>query len=221
MSKIIRISDLKKTYDGKRFVLNNLNFSLEEGEIATIYGLSGCGKSTFLNIVGLLDDFSSGDYFFKEKRINPRFLNRYNNFRANNIGFVFQSYHLIDALTVEENILMPFLYNDIPVNFNVKQQIKNLLKHLDIENLLEKKTALLSGGEKQRVAVVRAMIKHPAVIIADEPTGNLDSENTQAVVYALHEATNQGTSVIIVTHNQNISFSKGKEYNLQNGVLEQ
>lgn len=219
MKRIVDIRNIRKTYDGNRYVLNGLNFSLDAGEIATIRGASGCGKSTFLNIVGLLDNYTDGEYYFIGTPIFPQKLNSYYNLRAEDIGFIFQSYCLIDKLDVRDNILMPFLYNKERINSNVTKRLEQLLEDLNISHLIDKKAGLLSGGERQRVAICRAMLKKPSLIIADEPTGNLDEKNTNLVVEAINKISAEGTAVIVVTHNNNISFKNETKYTLDGGVL--
>lgn len=219
MSELIKITNLRKTYDGKRYVLDGLNFSIGKGEIKTIFGASGCGKSTFLNIVGLLDNYTSGEYLFCEININPKRLNDYYKYRAQDIGFIFQSYFLIDSLSVNDNILMPFLYNGIDLSGSVKKTVDKLLDSFDMLSLKNKKVSLLSGGERQRVAIMRAIIKEPKLIIADEPTGNLDESNTDLVVKAFKYIAEKGTAVIVVTHNKFLSFGTDTTYTLRGGKL--
>ncbi len=219
MSELIRISNLRKTYDGKRYVLDGLDFSINKGEIATILGASGCGKSTFLNIVGLLDNFTDGKYLFSETEINPKKLNSYYQYRATDIGFIFQAYCLIDSLSVKDNILMPFLYSGAGITGSVKEAVDALLDSFDMLNLKNKRVSLLSGGERQRVAIIRAIIKKPKLIIADEPTGNLDESNTQLVVKAFRNIAENGTAVIVVTHNKYLSLGMGRTYSLKGGRL--
>lgn len=219
MSELISISDLRKTYDGKRYVLDGLNFSLKNGEISTILGASGCGKSTFLNIVGLLDNYTSGEYLFCGKNIEPKKLNDYYKYRAQDIGFIFQAYCLIDSLSVKDNILMPFLYSGVGITSSVNDTVDLLLDSFDMLNLKNKKVSLLSGGERQRVAIIRAIIKEPKLIIADEPTGNLDEANTRLVVDAFRNIAKKGTAVIVVTHNKYLSFDMGRTYTLRGGKL--
>lgn len=220
MTELINMSAVRKTYDGKKYVLSDVNFSLQQGEIAIVSGASGCGKSTFLNIVGLLDSFSDGSYVFLGKKIRKHRLNAYYRQRATDIGFIFQSYCLIEAISVKENILMPFLYGKTVIDRRVRHEAERLMKELNISALAEKKAALLSGGEKQRVAICRAMIKRPKLIIADEPTGNLDEGNTALVVKAFNAIVGSGTSVIVVTHNPRLSFENSKRYRLEGGRLE-
>lgn len=220
MTELINMSAVRKTYDGKKYVLSDVNFSLQQGEIAIVSGASGCGKSSFLNIVGLLDSFSDGSYVFLGKKIRKHRLNAYYRQRATDIGFIFQSYCLIEAISVKENILMPFLYGKTVIDRRVRHEAERLMKELNISALAEKKAALLSGGEKQRVAICRAMIKRPKLIIADEPTGNLDEGNTALVVKAFNAIVGSGTSVIVVTHNPRLSFENSKRYRLEGGRLE-
>lgn len=220
MTELINMSAVRKTYDGKKYVLSDVNFSLQQGEIAIVSGASGCGKSSFLNIVGLLDSFSDGSYVFLGKKIRKHRLNAYYRQRATDIGFIFQSYCLIEAISVQENILMPFLYGKTVIDRRVRHEAERLMEELNISALAEKKAALLSGGEKQRVAICRAMIKRPKLIIADEPTGNLDEGNTALVVKAFNAIVGSGTSVIVVTHNPRLSFENSKRYRLEGGRLE-
>lgn len=219
MSELINITNLRKTYDGKRYVLDDLDFTMDQGEICTILGASGCGKSTFLNIIGLLDNYNSGKYSFNNSIMNPRKLNSYYKQRALDIGFVFQAYCLIDSLTVKDNILMPFLYSGSPITGDVKENIDVLLEKFNMSGLKNKKASFLSGGERQRVAIMRAIIKKPKLIIADEPTGNLDEANAELVIDAFKEIAENGTSLIVVTHNKHLSFGVGKTYTLKGGKL--
>lgn len=221
MSELIKIFNLQKTYDGIRYVLNGLDFSIDKGEISTIFGASGCGKSTFLNIVGLLDNYTCGEYFFCDDIIKPKKLNSYYRHRAMDIGFVFQAYCLIDSLSVKDNILMPFLYNGSNITGSVKEDVDALLDNFNMSSLKNKRTSLLSGGERQRVAIMRAIIKNPKLIIADEPTGNLDEVNSELVISAFQNIAKKGTSVIIVTHNKYLSFGMGRRYTLEGGKLHQ
>ena len=219
MNKLVEMVDVGKSYDGKRKVLEHLNFSISEGEIATIYGSSGCGKSTFLNIVGLLDSWSEGDYFFNGRKILTRECSRHEKIRANDIGFIFQSYCLIDSISVLENIMMPLMYTNNGSSQFCRNHINEILGDLDILHLIEKKANTLSGGERQRVAIARAIIKKPKLIIADEPTGNLDEDNAYLVAAAFKRIINLGTSIIVVTHNRYLDFGEGRKYLLHQGAL--
>ena len=219
MSKLVDMQNIKKTYDGNHFVLSDLNFSINKGEISTVFGASGCGKSTFLNIVGLLDNFTEGEYLFDGKQVKPNKLNSYHLMRSLDIGFVFQSYCLIDSISVKDNILMPFLYNNCYCTKDVLNTLNTILEQLNLSELINKKASLLSGGERQRVAIARAIIKNPKLIIADEPTGNLDDDNANLVVNAFKNISKQGTAIIVVTHNKHLSFNSGATYMLKKGAL--
>lgn len=217
---LIEIRNLYKSYDGKKNVLNDLDFHLRTGEMVVIEGKSGSGKSTLMNIIGLLDGFDSGTFILNGKRIRPHSQTRYSKMRASLIGFVFQSYYLIDSISVRENIMLPLLYCDKSMDKNLKDTYMSLLKELDIIHLENKKVALLSGGEKQRVALARAILKNPEIIIADEPTGNLDSENKGIVIGILRKLVQNGKSVIMVTHDVSISNETESIYSLKEGKLE-
>lgn len=219
MNELVEISGLGKSYDGKRFVLKDLSLKLGEGQTAVVYGESGCGKSTLLNIIGLLDSATEGEYRFRGERVNRRRVNSYSRIRANEIGFVFQAYCLIEALSVRENVLMPFLYNGQRLTRAVYDELDALAERLGIAELLDKPAALLSGGEKQRAAIARAMIKKPALLIADEPTGNLDEGNSELVTEAFRGIAEQGTALIVVTHNRGLRFGHCAAYRLKEGRL--
>jgi ABC-type lipoprotein export system ATPase subunit len=219
MPRLLTLKDVKKTYDKKRYVLDGIDLMLDEGEIITIVGASGCGKSTLLNIIGLLDRFTSGEYRFAGRQIKRSRLNSYHKNRAQDIGFVFQSYCLIDAISAEDNILMPYLYTNRPINAKVMRALDKMLEDFNLVSARRQKAANLSGGERQRVAIARAMIKQPRIIIADEPTGNLDEDNAKIVIEAFKSVAESGTAVIVVTHNRHLSFGEHKSYDLRGGRL--
>lgn len=219
MSRLVEMTDICKSYDGSKNVLEELNFSIDEGEFAAIYGASGCGKSTFLNIVGLLDNCTSGDYFFNGCKISKDRLNKYQQIRAADIGFVFQSYCLIDSISVFDNILMPLMYVENKSVHSLLTKADSILDDLNILHLKNQKAITLSGGERQRVAIARAIIKEPKLIIADEPTGNLDDANANLVISAFRNIVEKGTSIIVVTHNRHLQFGNGQIYTLRQGAL--
>lgn len=199
---MIKTKDLKKVYtteDVETTALNNVNLSVQEGEYVAIMGPSGCGKSTLLNVLGMIDNPSSGEYHFLGKEISKYSERQRANLRKENIGFVFQSFNLIDELTVFENVELPLLY----LGFSASERKKRVSEVLEQMEIMARKNHFpqqLSGGQQQRVAVSRAIVARPKLILADEPTGNLDSahgEEVMRIVGELHEA---GTTIVMVTH---------------------
>lgn len=216
---IIKIEGLRKTYDKKQFVLDGIDLELSEGDMAVIEGKSGSGKSTLMNIMGLLDEYDEGKLYIDDELIGRHNLRKHKSIRADKIGFVFQAYHLIESIPVKDNIMLPFLYNGKPVNETVIARYEEIIHDLGLEGLTEKKAAFLSGGEKQRVAIARAIIKNPKIIIADEPTGNLDIENTETVINTFRKLRLQGKVIVIVTHDISIGTKEDKKYYLKEGRL--
>ncbi len=217
--ELLRLSHVAKIYPDGKEVLKDINLAVCEGDFVTVMGKSGCGKSTMLNIIGLLDHISSGEYYFKGCLVSRPKFGMHVKIRADEIGFVFQSYCLLENLSVQDNALLPFLYNNHKIN---RLLMDNLERYMEIFGLLEcrnKKVKLLSGGEKQRVAIIRALIKNPSLIVADEPTGNLDPENSKIICRELQQLSEMGKAVIVVTHNQEVFQNIGKMYTLEEGVL--
>ena len=199
---MIKTKDLKKIYrteDVETTALNNVNLEIKEGEYVAIMGPSGCGKSTLLNVLGMIDKPSEGNYLFMGEEIGGYSERQRANLRKNNIGFVFQSFNLIDELTVYENAELPLLY----LGYSSAERKKRVTEVLEKMEIIARKNHFpqqLSGGQQQRVAVARAIVARPKLILADEPTGNLDSahgEEVMRIVGELHEA---GTTVVMVTH---------------------
>lgn len=216
--QIIKIKDLRKTYDEKRYVLDGINLELFEGDMIVIEGKSGAGKSTLMNIMGLLDEYDEGEMYIDNELLGKHNQDKHKRVRAEKIGFVFQTYHLMECLTVRDNILLPFLYNN--QNIDVDTRFNKVIGNLGISDLANKKVNLLSGGEKQRVAIARAIIKNPQIIIADEPTGNLDVENTNIVINTFRKLRAEGKVIVIVTHDISIAKEDDKKYYLKEGRLE-
>ncbi|HHX83376.1 MAG TPA: ABC transporter ATP-binding protein [Pseudomonadaceae bacterium] len=193
--KIFRTEDVETT------ALDDISLNVAKGEFAAIMGPSGCGKSTLLNIIGLLDNIDSGQYWFMDEEVagyNERKLAKLRKF---NIGFIFQSFNLIDELSVFDNVELPLLYQKVPARER-RQRVDAMLEKVDIFPRRDHMPQQLSGGQQQRVAVARALVGNPKMILADEPTGNLDSKNGEEVMNLLTQLNEEGTTIIMVTHSQ-------------------
>ncbi len=199
---MIRTVNLKKMYTTEEVettALNNVNVEIQPGEFVAIMGPSGCGKSTLLNVLGLLDNPSDGEYYFLDQEVSSHSERQRANLRKQNIGFVFQSFNLIDELTVYENIELPLLYLGYSTAER-KKRVEEVLEQMQIMHRKNHFPQQLSGGQQQRVAVARAVIAKPKLILADEPTGNLDSAHGDEVMNLLNELNEAGTSIVMVTH---------------------
>jgi putative ABC transport system ATP-binding protein len=199
---MIKTVDLRKVYTTEEVettALNNVNIEINDGEFVAIMGPSGCGKSTLLNLLGLLDNPSGGEYHFVGHEVSKYTERQRANLRKENIGFVFQSFNLIDELTVFENVELPLLYLGVPSSER-KTKVEAALEKMGIMHRKNHFPQQLSGGQQQRVAVARAVIATPKVILADEPTGNLDSSHGDEVMTMLKDLNEEGTTVVMVTH---------------------
>ncbi len=212
---VIRIDKIKKAY-GDQAVLKGVDLTMESGDFASIMGPSGAGKSTLINIVGLLDTFNEGSYAFENTDISNTNEEQRTRIRNERIGYIFQSYNLITGLSARDNILLPAYYYKKEVD---EDHYMHLVTELGLKDLLHKKTALLSGGEKQRVSIARALINKPILLIADEPTGNLDEKNTEIVRNILLGLEERGVSILLVTHDSTLAKCAKKQYFLKNGLL--
>jgi len=199
---MIKTRNLKRVYttdEVETTALNNVNLDIQQGEFVAIMGPSGCGKSTLLNILGLLDNPDDGEYYFLDQEVSKFTERQRANTRKANLGFVFQSFNLIDELTVFENVELPLFYLGIPSSEREKR-VNDVLEQMAIMHRKNHFPQQLSGGQQQRVAVARAIVAKPKLILADEPTGNLDSANGSEVMKLLSDLNEQGTSIIMVTH---------------------
>ncbi|MCK6256450.1 ABC transporter ATP-binding protein [Fictibacillus sp. KIGAM418] len=199
---ILNVKHLTKVYEGKAShkALENINFSIEKGEFAGIMGPSGSGKTTLLNLIATIDSPTSGEVIINNR--NPHQLNRKETslFRRHELGFVFQNFNLLDTLTVEENIVLPLTLDGEPVK-EMEQKLMAVTKKLGIDSILKKRTYEISGGQMQRTAIARAIIHEPSLILADEPTGNLDSKSSRDVMETLSAINkNEGATALMVTH---------------------
>jgi putative ABC transport system ATP-binding protein len=199
---MIKTTNLKKVYTTEEVettALNNVNFEVREGEFVAIMGPSGCGKSTLLNILGLLDNLSDGEYTFIDQEVSRYSEKQRANLRKANIGFVFQSFNLIDELTVFENVELPLLYLGSS-SADRKRRVDEVLEQMQIMHRRNHFPQQLSGGQQQRAAVARAIVAKPKLILADEPTGNLDSIHGEEVMKILAQLHEEGTTIVMVTH---------------------
>lgn len=199
---MIRTNNLKKIYrteEVETTALDNVNIEIKEGEFVSIMGPSGCGKSTLMNILGLLDNPSEGEYFFLETEVSKYSERQRAMMRKQNIGFVFQSFNLIDELTIYENVELPLLYLKTSASER-KKKVEDVLERMQIMHRRNHFPQQLSGGQQQRVAVARALVANPKIILADEPTGNLDSSHGDEVMKMLTDLNENGTTVVMVTH---------------------
>lgn len=201
MIKLTNLNRVFRTQDVETTALNDINLTVNEGEFVAIMGPSGCGKSTLLSILGMLDSPSSGLFEFAGTDIAGYSEKQLSQLRKASIGFVFQSFNLIDELTVFENVELPLQYQNISKSER-KQRVEQILKRVAIDHRADHLPQQLSGGQQQRVAVARALVINPKLILADEPTGNLDSKNGEEVMAMLRELNREGTTVIMVTHSE-------------------
>lgn len=201
MITVSRLSKTFRTEEIETTALNNVSFEINDGEFVAIMGPSGCGKSTLLNILGLLDNPTNGSYKFGNTEVARLKEKERTLFRKGNIGFIFQSFNLIDELTVYENIELPMRYLNIPASER-KAKVTEMMKRMSISHRAKHYPQQLSGGQQQRVAIARACVANPKLILADEPTGNLDTKNGREVMTLLQELNRDGVTIVMVTHSQ-------------------
>ena len=204
--EIIKLKDVSKVYRTKEIetlALENVNLEIRKGEFVSIMGPSGCGKSTLLNIIGLLDNPTSGQINIMDKNTESMKDSKLSAFRNENIGFVFQSFHLIPSLNVSENVALPLVYRSGLSQKERRQKIEEILSRLGLSHRMRHFPGQLSGGQCQRVAIARAIVGDPQIVLADEPTGNLDSKMGKEVMDILHQLNKEdGRTIVMVTHNE-------------------
>ena len=218
---MITIKNLRRVFqaeDVETIALNNINFSVEEGDFVAVMGPSGCGKTTLLNVIGMIDDADGGSYSFLGKDVFSLSEKQKTEIRKNNIGFVFQNFNLIDELTVLENIELPLFYLGWK-KAERKKRLDEIVDRLEISHRKNLFPVQLSGGQQQRVAVARAVVTKPRLILADEPTGNLDSMHGEEVMNLLGDLNKDGTTILMVTHSQRDATYSRRTVHLFDGQI--
>ncbi|MDX1480616.1 MAG: ABC transporter ATP-binding protein [Woeseiaceae bacterium] len=218
---MIRMHDLSKVYrtaSVETTALDEINLEIEAGEFIAVMGPSGCGKSTLLNIMGMLDTPSAGSYSFDGKAVENLSESRLADLRKRNIGFIFQSFNLVDELSVAENVMLPLLYQKVPAAER-QRRVSEVLERINIAHRADHRPQQLSGGQQQRVAVARAVVTSPKLILADEPTGNLDSVNGEEVLNLLSSLNEEGTTIVMVTHDRSHADHASRVVNLLDGRI--
>ncbi len=218
MITITNLSKHFRTEDVETIALDNVSFEVKDGEFVAIMGPSGCGKSTLLNILGLLDNPTSGTYLLGDRDVSQLRERDRTNVRKGEIGFVFQSFNLIDELTVAENIELPLTYLNMKASER-KERVQQIMKRMAISHRAHHFPHQLSGGQQQRVAIARAVVFGPKLILADEPTGNLDSKNGAEVMQLLTQLNQEGTTIIMVTHNEHDAQMAQRTIHLFDGKI--
>jgi len=199
---MITFNNISRSFIGdevETVAIDKMSLSINKGEFLSILGPSGCGKSTLLNVLGMLDNIDQGEFTFLAHQVEKCSESQCAQLRKQHIGFIFQNFNLIDELSVEQNIELPLYYHNVPKNER-KKRVDEVLKRVDIAHRRKHLPAKLSGGQQQRVAIARAIVTKPALILADEPTGNLDSKNSTQVMELLQELNDEGSTIVMVTH---------------------
>lgn len=223
-NEILRLENIEKYYSGsvdKLHIIRNLNLSVEEGEFISILGRSGSGKSTLLNVIGLLDKIDGGKIFIDGKEVDVLSDVEKDRLKNRMLGFVFQFHYLLPEFTALENVMLPALIDDFSNKDEIEKRAMELLKSVGLEERVHHKPSQLSGGEKQRVAIARALINSPKILLADEPTGNLDEETSETIFNILRDINkNRKQTIIVVTHSKDLAQISDKKLYLKKGVLE-
>ena len=216
---MIKLNNVNKVYRTKELettALNDVSLEIQPGEFVAVMGPSGCGKSSLLNVVGMIDTLDGGDYFFDEQNIATLPESKLVKVRRKHLGFIFQSFNLIEDLSVYENVELPLLYLDVP-KAQRKTRVREVLELVGLEARTKHRPAQLSGGQQQRVAVARAVVTDPKLILADEPTGNLDSKNGEEVMEMLTVLNEQGATIMMVTHSAEQAKQAHRVINMLDG----
>lgn len=223
-NEILRLENIEKYYSGsvdKLHIIRNLNLTVEEGEFISILGRSGSGKSTLLNVIGLLDKIDGGKIFIDGKEVEVLSNIEKDRLKNKMLGFVFQFHYLLPEFTALENVMLPALISDFSNKSEIEKRAMELLKSVGLEERVQHKPSQLSGGEKQRVAIARALINSPKILLADEPTGNLDEETSETIFNILKDINkNRNQTIIVVTHSKDLAQISDKKLYLKKGILE-
>ena len=223
MAAIVEVQDLIKNYymgDVTVNVLKGLDLAFEEGDFVSLMGPSGSGKSTLMNILGCLDRPTEGNYYLRDRDVAKMSDNQLSEVRSTYLGFIFQAYNLLPQYTVVENIELPLVYQGVPLDHRTKDRCVALAEMVGLGDRLDHRPLQLSGGQQQRVAIARALVNDPQVILADEPTGNLDSRTSVEIMQMLTELNKAGKTIIMVTHENDIAEWSRRVVRLRDGVVE-
>jgi len=218
MIKTEKLGKVFRTEEIETYALNGVDLHVKKGEFVAVMGPSGCGKSTLLNIIGLLDNPTEGEYIFNKTNVSKLKEKNRTNFRKGNIGFIFQSFNLIDELSVFDNVELPLLYLKMKTSER-RERVEAVLKRMKIGHRIKHFPQQLSGGQQQRVAIARAVVANPKLILADEPTGNLDSKNGIEVMNLLSELNQEGATIIMVTHSKRDAGFAHRTINMLDGKI--
>ena len=221
MSKVVNIKHLSKSFEKNKFILNDIDFSLEKGSMTALIGASGEGKTTFLNLIGSLDNSYNGQIIVAGQDLSLCNDKKLSHLRNTKIGFVLQEPILIQRLSVEQNILLPTVYLPSKAKNKAKiiSRMHKLAQYLDIDSLLPRNPNTLSGGQKQRVVAVRALINDPEIVLADEPTGSLDEKNAKTIIRLFKKIKDEGKAILTVTHDKEVAALHENIFRLSNGKI--
>ncbi len=223
MPEIIVLEDVSKIYqigDNQVRALNHASLTIDQGEFVSIIGPSGSGKSTIMNIIGCLDVADEGSYYLDGQRIEEYTENQLAKIRNKKIGFIFQNFNLIGNLTAWENVELPLIYQGLPKSER-KRRVSQALDRVKLGERGDHKPMEMSGGQQQRVAIARALAAEPSLILADEPTGNLDSSTGEEIMKLFHELHEQGNTIVLITHDENVANQARRKVGIKDGVVEE